>query len=298
MLIATRTFTSSNGEHFVAGRDRISEDHPLASAHPDSFRPAPDFAPALLNRTRLPGGQVVAEHDAGLERELPVRSERMAELEREPDHRFESAEARRERLFWAEPKGSLPSRMSRPIHFSIPSELDAARAEDELAHIRREWGDGPYSPSAPMSAEALAAEVPFDSAAGAEREQLALHEAAHAACAHLLGRPVGAIRLSESAGSAEVGLLPAAEATTDSALDEIALLLIGGVVARGLPASLPRESDDEHRAGAIALRASDGADEASALVEVGRARARSIAALPRFVVGVAALSRALVVRGS
>jgi hypothetical protein len=121
-----------------------------------------------------------------------------------------------------------------------------------------------------------------------ERRLAALHEAAHAAAALLLGREVGTLRIDANGnGRASVGLLLpalAAGAELEETLDDVTILLAGTVVAERTE---PRDgfglSTDQQRALAAARQATGTGPEAAALVQLGMARAMRLAGREDFI---------------
>ena len=75
-----------------------------------------------------------------------------------------------------------------------------------------------------------------------------------------------------------------AEPSLEGVLDELVVLMAGRVAARGLPAQRPAPGDDEDRIWVMLCAPAMAAPmEAAALVELGRARARSMAERPEFI---------------
>ncbi len=113
--------------------------------------------------------------------------------------------------------------------------------------------------------------------------RLCLHEAAHTAAAHLLGRGVGHVRVTGSSGWAQVqSVREGEELTLDQGITELVILLVPAVVdgrARvpGPALTHDEHGDDEDRAHTVAMRVSANSDEARSLVEYGRSKARTLA---------------------
>jgi hypothetical protein len=137
-----------------------------------------------------------------------------------------------------------------------------------------------------------------ESLSDSHRQQLALHEAAHAVCAWLYGRPLGAIRIGSNGGATEVGTLREDyKASLEDVVDELAILSIGAIVSRGFEGRLPREGDDDDRQRRVAQRACRTSDEIAALIAFGEARARSVASSAIFIEKVELLWPLLMERG-
>jgi hypothetical protein len=133
-----------------------------------------------------------------------------------------------------------------------------------------------------------------------DRKRLALHESAHICAAIAVGRPVGRVRIGASGGDAEVGFLPGDhQASLEEILSELVILLIGQVVTRSpaMPSGWDEEQD-EARALALASRACRTHDEIAALLELARARARTLAAQASFIERVEQLWPVLASQGS
>jgi hypothetical protein len=117
-----------------------------------------------------------------------------------------------------------------------------------------------------------------------DRERLALHEAAHIAAAYLLGRPTGGVRIGPNGGEADVGALrDASRSPLEDVVDELAILSVGRVVTRSPADPPPREGDDDDRQRLVASRVCHSPEEIAALIEFGRARARTLASNTSFI---------------
>jgi hypothetical protein len=122
----------------------------------------------------------------------------------------------------------------------------------------------------------------------ADLERVAVHEAAHVAAGLLLNRPVDSAWLNEDGtGGSRVGTVRADRPIDlPDALDDLVVHLIGDLTH---PATATRyylasdEGTDEAQALSVAMRVSNSATEARAVVALGRARAQTLSEDDTFV---------------
>jgi hypothetical protein len=125
-------------------------------------------------------------------------------------------------------------------------------------------------------------------AVGLSRRRIAIHEAAHASAAALMGRPVTGAFVNGNGGGTTVGLVkPDTPTTLEATLDDIVLLLIGDVADPSVEGRYYLTDDnadsDESRALSVAMRCASTALEARAVVQLGRARAQALSERSDFI---------------
>jgi hypothetical protein len=128
---------------------------------------------------------------------------------------------------------------------------------------------------------------------------VARHEAAHVAAAYLLGREIARVRIHSDGGEATVARVrdDVDDADLEQVIDDILVLAIGGEVDRR---SWPRAGGDEGDqalAWDLAERHTASRREAEALVELGRAKAATLAEQRGFQLMVERLTDRLVEAG-
>jgi hypothetical protein len=121
-----------------------------------------------------------------------------------------------------------------------------------------------------------------------DQERLAIHEGAHIAAAILLDRPVDNAWINSNGGGAVVGTTkPDAPISLEDALTDILLMTIGDVADPSVSGRYylvdEHPGSDEDRALSVAMRVTGSAEEARAIVQLGRARAKSLSEHPAFI---------------
>jgi hypothetical protein len=126
-----------------------------------------------------------------------------------------------------------------------------------------------------------------DAAPASSDRGLCAHEATHATAAWLLGRELGEVIVDGDRSHADVATLRADVGPGDVGLevvvDDLVVLLSANTLARrSIPRPRPSERD-ERDARDLAARFTANPDEAHALVELGRAKARSVVSSQFFI---------------
>jgi hypothetical protein len=150
------------------------------------------------------------------------------------------------------------------------------------------------APSPPCDLDAV---YPGDTARAAAA---ARHESAHLLAAHLPGRELGGATADPNGGRARVGLLreDAGDVGLEEVLDDLVILTIGGEADRRSFPRCPGDGDDAERAWALASARTETRDEAEALVDFARAKARTLLDRQWIVALIERLSAALLEAGA
>jgi hypothetical protein len=115
-------------------------------------------------------------------------------------------------------------------------------------------------------------------APSARAEAAARHESAHLIAAHVLGRPLGGAHANGDGGGASVGLLrPNVGAVAlEEVVGDLTILTIGTELDRRCYPRFGESAGDAERAWAVASAYTPNPDEAAALIDFARAKARTL----------------------